>query len=939
MSDSKTNVSKRSPRSTAGRKRLAAGKRRGRSARASRADGGRTPAIPELVRAARDLLESLPVGAMVLDRNRLVVGFNERLLNDLGLPKEFAIPGETLAALAQRAALQGEPALIALGDTLAQARSTSPGTQAPICEIVTTTDVHLIVRAAAIEGGGFTVTMARRAGPATGERMHMLEDIITHQQGVVFRRIVHSDGRVSMPLVAGDTKQMLGTAPAALMCKNTDILSFADPADRDIIDRNCRDLARKPGPIDFEFSLDIKGLPKKHVRCLGQAFRSENGEIVWDARFTDIENRIQAQMESRRIGALLDSVVENIPHMVSVRNASDLRYVLFNRASEDTLGIERNQVLGKTSREIFFGPAASRRWEHDQEFLKSRQPAEYPEATLDSPNLGRRIIKTRKFPLLDEDGKVRYIMSITDDVTDWRNAQDALEESEKRFRDIAEAASDWFWATDSEMRFVALTMGAAHSESYNASDLKGKTRLQTAAPEDLVEEPEKWARYEDDVKNRRPIRDFIYRVKRVTGGPGVVKVSGNPVFDEDGEFAGYRGAATHITAEVEAEARAAKARMQLVEAVECFNEGFALFDADDRLVMCNRHYLEFWPALEPVAKPGTTYEELIRANAKSGDLPIGYPTLESYINDRVAAHRNAPSTSEQQFRDGRWVEVTHSRTSDGGIVITCSDITGHKEREESLRRTSREALRAKESAEVASRTKSEFLANMSHELRTPLNAVIGFSEIIKDGLMGNPPNENYRNYASDIHDSGRHLLDLINDILDMSKIEAGKLDLAEDTVSIRRAIDSCIVLVRERAENSGILLEVLLPDDIPDIRGDLRKIKQILINLLSNAVKFTETGGSVTIEARIDQEGCAVLSVIDTGIGMKPDEIEKAIEPFGQIDGGLDRTYEGTGLGLTLTKALVELHGGRLVISSRGGEGATGTTVSVVFPPERVIGN
>ncbi|MCZ6894287.1 MAG: PAS domain-containing protein [Gammaproteobacteria bacterium] len=938
MADSKINIRKRSLRGVAKRRLRPAKQGRGGQGRVKRSRlAAASQPVPELVPPARDLLESLPVSAMVLDRDRRVVGVNARLLADMALPGDFEVPGETLAELAQRAALLGEPALIALGDTLAQAWSAQLGTEMPICEIVTRGDVHLEICLSSTTGGGFVVTLARRAGPVTAQRLRMLDEIVAHQRGAVFRRVVHADGRVSLPFVSADAKTTFGVAAEIMMREGRDIFSFVLPVERAEVEKKVREYTENPGPIDFQFNIVTPAKERKFIRCTGRSYHGADGETVWDGRITDIQRRQRAEEESRRLRALLDSVVENIPHVVSVRSASDMTYVLFNKAGEDTFGIKREDILGKTSNEVFPEIVAARRRARDRQIIKTGKPAEFPEVTFESPKTGQRIVKTRKVPLFGDDGKVEYVLSITEDVTEWRNAQEALEDSEKRFRDIAEAASDWFWETDAEMRFVDITEGSIVDQAYDISEMKGKTRRDTALPEDIAEEPEKWAKYDDDVKNRRPIRNFVYRVRRKSEGPGYVRVSGNPVFGDDGEFLGYRGAATNITAEVEAKARAARARSQLLEAVECFSDGFALFDADDRMVMCNQQYRKTWPMLERKAKPGVTYAELVRAIADSGDLPFGYPTVESFVSERVAAHRNAPSTREQRFRDGRWVKITHSRTSDGGIVITCIDITAHKEREESLRRTSREALGAKETAEIASRAKSEFLANMSHELRTPLNAVIGFSEIIKGGLMGDAPNENYRNYASDIHHSGKHLLELINDILDMSKIEAGKLELSEEEVNVRNAIESCIVLVRERADKSDIALDISVPGDMPGIRADLRKLKQILINLLSNAVKFTEPGGRVTVESRIDSDGALLLLVIDTGIGMKPDEIAKALEPFGQIDAGLDRTYEGTGLGLTLTKALVELHGGKLAISSRSGDGATGTTVTITFPADRVI--
>lgn len=279
-----------------------------------------------------------------------------------------------------------------------------------------------------------------------------------------------------------------------------------------------------------------------------------------------------------------------------------------------------------------------------------------------------------------------------------------------------------------------------------------------------------------------------------------------------------------------------------------------------------------------------------------------------------------------------WADSTIAPVKDdnGAIthyIATHDDITRRKNAEQ-------DACEAQEKAEIANRAKSDLLANMSHELRTPLNAIIGFSETIKEEVFGPLGNDKYREYLSDIHHSGQHLLELINDILDVSAIEAGAMELYDEEVNLADIVDVAIRMIKPRAVTGKVTVFTTIDSEMPGVIADERRIKQVLLNILSNAVKFTPEGGDVLITATLRDDGALDVVVKDTGVGMDDVEVNKALSTFGQVDSGLDRKHEGTGLGLPLTVGLMELHGGFLRISSAKN---IGTSIIISFPPERVI--
>ena len=381
-----------------------------------------------------------------------------------------------------------------------------------------------------------------------------------------------------------------------------------------------------------------------------------------------------------------------------------------------------------------------------------------------------------------------------------------------------------------------------------------------------------------------------------------------------------------VSTQKRAEARAAQASNYLRESIENISDGFALYGPDERLILCNDKFREFIGGNPDFLKPGTRHEDVIRSLADSGRVSKGDASEQEWIRDTIQRHRNPGSAYEVPLNDGTWIRVSKNKTFDGGILGTYADITELKNREESLRAAMNEA-------DAANRSKTDFLHNMSHELRTPLNAIIGFSEIMEKELLGPLGTGQYAEYAADIHQSGDHLLSIINDILDLAKIEAGKYELEETEVDLAEVIDLCCRLVGDRAEQSGHTLSVKVSEDQLSLYADQRALKQILLNLLSNAVKFTPNHGEITVTAGIAGGGGIELSVADTGIGIAEKDIETVLSNFGQVDSGLSRAFEGTGLGLPLVKWLAKLHGASLRIESKVD---AGTTVTVTFPAARM---
>jgi PAS domain S-box-containing protein len=507
-----------------------------------------------------------------------------------------------------------------------------------------------------------------------------------------------------------------------------------------------------------------------------------------------------------------------------------------------------------------------------------------------------------------------------------------LKAAQARLQDMTESSFDWAWETDADLRYAYISGQVAGASASEQNSYIGKTRFEIA---DLTHDPDGWKRHAEDMAARRPFRDFVFRQPRTDGSARWRKVSGKPFYDSAGRFCGYRGTAIDITAQKEAEQALSAIRAQQKERDRSHRTLIANISGAVYRMKMDEEWTDIFisDAVEKIW--GYSAAECLAKAAPLFSSAI-HPDDRDMVTQgtKEAIEKREPYAFEYRIRhrDGsiRWVSDRGQPIFDeNGQLLYLDgiffDVTDRMRAETELKR-------AKELAEGANRAKSDFLAMMSHELRTPLNAIIGFSEIVMGEVFGPVGNEKYHGYLGDIQRSGNHLLELINDILDLSKAEAGLMEINEEGMDVAQVIATTVGMVRLRAEEADVRVVTEVPEGLPEVIADERKIRQSLLNLVSNAVKFTPQGGQVTVKALMEGD-CLQIRIEDTGIGIAAADIPKALSPFGQIDSALSRRHTGTGLGLPLTKRLVEAHGARLEIQSEIG---VGTVAIIEFPPERL---
>ncbi|SJM65006.1 Two-component sensor histidine kinase PleC [Brevundimonas diminuta 3F5N] len=514
-------------------------------------------------------------------------------------------------------------------------------------------------------------------------------------------------------------------------------------------------------------------------------------------------------------------------------------------------------------------------------------------------------------------------------VQNWRQmrASRRWADTERRFRVAVEAARCGVWEWD-------LAKGEATLSDYMAALLEVETGtvLTTQAMIERVHPRYRQLMIEAlDNAMADGVFEAAFPVPLSNGGVRWIDARGQSRQSRrDSGYDSLMGVALDVTEARRTKAQAQAAESRLRDAIESVSDAFVLFDRRGRLILWNQGFQDAFAFPEGVVRPGAQKDELNRIAAEA--IKAEHPSASGRAGVR-----------EVELKDGRWLQMAERFTGDGGTVVICADITVIR-RQEAERRRAADELRAMVAeleasqanlallarkyevamtrAEAANQAKSEFLANMSHELRTPLNAINGFSEIMAAEMFGPLGDRRYKGYAADIHGSGQHLLSLINDILDMAKIEAGKLTLHYEPMALDILCAEAVRLMRGKAQEAQLALTLDCPEDL-HIEADQRGLKQVLLNLISNAVKFTPEGGAVSVTVAPRDADTVRVSVVDTGIGIAAKDLERLAQPFEQVEGQHSKSTQGTGLGLALTKSLIELHGGALTIESEPGRGTT----------------
>jgi PAS domain S-box-containing protein len=635
------------------------------------------------------------------------------------------------------------------------------------------------------------------------------------------------------------------------------------------------------------------------------------------AILADITGQTRAEAALQEGEARLRRIIEDTPIGLALIGA-DGRYRLVNPALCRILGYREDELLKMTFHDVTHPDERERHRRSWRDALAGDARTYVREKRYVRKDGAVVHVLVNVSVVRDDAGKALYTISQHLDRTERVRAKEALERSEARFRAFVEHSPAQISIKDTDGRYLVFGPRRADKWGVRPEDAIGKT-VRDILPKEVAD---RFAAQDREVVETGRVLE-TEEVHSMPGGRYVSHSIKFPIRDAQGDVTAIGVISADITARKQAEEALERSQARFQAFVDHSPAQINIKDTQGRYVVFSAMSARRW-GFPPEHALGKTPRELFPEEIADRYAAQDRIVLES--GRTVVEEVAVPVAGVPRVLLITKFPVLDMRGAVSAVGSVAIDITERKQAEVALRQ-------AKVDAELANRAKTEFIAHMSHELRTPLNSIIGFSHMLRHQVFGPLGHAKYAEYAADIGDSGAYLLELINDVLDVSKIEAGELDVVTEEIDVAKAVDACVRMVRDRARRSQLVLKRELDAGLPRLFGDERRIRQILLNLLSNAVKFTPAGGLVRIRGFLDPSGGMVLQVVDTGLGIAPEDIPRLLAPFSKVRDPYVRGQEGTGLGLHLAKSLAELHGGRLDIESERGRG---TTVSVRLPRERL---
>jgi len=697
------------------------------------------------------------------------------------------------------------------------------------------------------------------------------------------------------------------------------------PHDRDQATRAFETALSETGAVNTIFRVVHGSGQVRHLRTRARVLTGPSGQ---PERLVGVNYDITDLIEAQRSRDALAAVVENADSMVVVKNL-DLRVMAANRAFVQATGWPSvDDILGLTDAEVFrTSPEVEpiRSYMEDDRRAQTLPRGEVIQREESFPRADGTMcdVLTRKHPIYTPEGMLLGTGHISLDITERKALETNLAHSERRFRDIVETMSNIVWELNAEGILTYCSAGIHDVLGYKPEDAVGRPLVEFMTLDSRATFQQA---FESAKARHKPLRSLEVWCLGRAGARLCLVFNGVPMQDDSGYLTGFRGTSADITR---------RKRMEEIltlrdRALAAAANGIIITSAadDHPVVYCN-------PTFERMT--GYTADDILGRNMRilhghDTDQPA-LETLRTLLKTGFRDSDHFYGLLRNYRKDGTqfWNRLSIAPLRDAHNHIT--HFVGVQEDVSENQRRALDLQQARETADKANRAKSEFLAKMSHELRTPLNAIIGFSDVMRSQMFGELGAPQYLEYIEDIHKSGQFLLALINDILDMSKIEAGRLVLSEGDVSLAEVVRAVLDMIAPHADRRGVTTVFQAPSHPLIVWGDERAIKQMLMNLVSNAVKFTPTGGRVTVSLDLAAEGGLTVTVVDTGVGIPTEELDGVMEPFQQASTTRRSSEPGTGLGLALVRSLIELHGGSIRLNSTLN---VGTQVRLTFPADRI---